>query len=458
MKETITECIINGVIYVYDGASILAHLDKAKKYYSDMVYMGVGEIFAVNGIRQTGSDKYHFFRFKTSKEIKQERKQANAAIAQLKSIFIAYDWINIMDGTYSNEWKIPTASDSDILQQFKNSNMKIKKQIEKLEGVELVQKADKDTLVVYLKEKLTNKKLRKEAAKRYPVGTKFIDMEDGKIRTVASNYFLVGDCEVNCDTPEEEWEDHKLCSNPFLFLNGKWAEIVTPLFKTEDGVDLYEGDLFYVVDKEKLVFKEWMQLAIGYKTPPTKRQFIATHETPNPEQTTLYFSSKSSAQAWIDAQKLTVLYENLTKEATERGLIDGANYLSPNGVFTRIVKYPLRLTSDKSGLMDSKCNFIFHDNKWATKIEDPKSLKLEELIDGYVYVDSTAGSCAPRIFRFSKVNMDGDGVFYSQINSKNRYSTPQRYNFCGSTLRIATIKEKKQLITAEVNNGYFYGL
>ena len=51
MKETITECIINGVIYVYDGASILAHLDKAKKYYSDMVYMGVGEIFAVNGIR-----------------------------------------------------------------------------------------------------------------------------------------------------------------------------------------------------------------------------------------------------------------------------------------------------------------------------------------------------------------------------------------------------------------------
>jgi len=270
------ECQINGVIYEFD-ACYAGSLKEAKKCYPDMVYMGYGNVISINGVRQRGLYGYHLFRLKNADEIKRERDIANLLHEMETSI--PYNWINIMDGTYSNEWKIPTASDSDILQQFKNSNMKIKKQIEKLEGVELVQKADKDTLVVYLKEKLTNKKLRKEAAKRYPVGTKFIDMEDGKIRTVASNYFLVGDCEVNCDTPEEEWEDHKLCSNPFLFLNGKWAEIVTPLFKTEDGVDLYEGDLFYVVDKEKLVFKEWMQLAIGYKLPQL-RDNLSQHTRP----------------------------------------------------------------------------------------------------------------------------------------------------------------------------------
>ena len=46
--------------------------------------------------------------------------------------------------------------------------MKIKKQIEQIEGVELVEKADKGVLVVYLKQKLSNKDLLELATAMYP--------------------------------------------------------------------------------------------------------------------------------------------------------------------------------------------------------------------------------------------------------------------------------------------------
>jgi len=72
------------------------------------------------------------------------------------------------------------------------------------------------------------KKLLKEKAKKdYPEGTKFRNLDTNSIRTVekASHSYWKDTNRITCGkTPMYEWEAEQ--SNPYLFKDGKWAEIV----------------------------------------------------------------------------------------------------------------------------------------------------------------------------------------------------------------------------------------
>lgn len=64
--------------------------------------------------------------------------------------------------------------------------------------------------------------------------------------------------------------------------------------------------------------------------------------------------------------------QELIKEAEKRGLKDGVRYVSPNGKFKRVVKYPLYVSCDGS-LADEDGQLLFHatTSKWATPIKEP---------------------------------------------------------------------------------------
>jgi len=64
-----------------------------------------------------------------------------------------------------------------------------------------------------------------EAEKRYPVGTKFAQLEYCAKRTVKESWhYITKDNNICCGkTPREEWDSPELPSNPYIYLNGKWA-------------------------------------------------------------------------------------------------------------------------------------------------------------------------------------------------------------------------------------------
>jgi len=72
------------------------------------------------------------------------------------------------------------------------------------------------------------KKLLKEKAKKdYPEGTKFRNLDTNSIRTTGKTNHLYhkSNSRITCgNTPMYEWESEQ--SNPYLFKDGKWAEIV----------------------------------------------------------------------------------------------------------------------------------------------------------------------------------------------------------------------------------------
>jgi hypothetical protein len=85
--------------------------------------------------------------------------------------------------------------------------------------------------------------LLQEAKKKYPIGTKFISPSSGK-ESVSNGIF--------------RWNRDSVFSNQMcVYYRGKWAEIVPNkkyILTTEDGVDKYEGDMMYAVNKKTLNF------------------------------------------------------------------------------------------------------------------------------------------------------------------------------------------------------------
>ena len=272
--------------------------------------------------------------------------------------------------------------------------MKIKKQIEKIKGVEFVEKVDKGVLCVYLKQRMSNKDLLELAQAMYPVGTKFIETETGDVRTVSQDgHFLSDDHRGICcgATPIPEWEGGDKHSNPYVFDNGQWAEIAHPLFTTEDGVDVYVGDLFYVVYVNDLSFRKWTSRAESTPVGLTNIQFHASEETPEARENELFFSSEASAQAWIDSQKPIVF-------------VEGEIYTS----------------KDDYG-------------QWIFRFKSARHITFR---DG---VTVNAYSCL------------SDKDEYEQ----NDWMTASEED---RTVAIASLEEKKRLIVAEVHNSYFHGL
>jgi len=90
-------------------------------------------------------------------------------------------------------------------------------------------------------EECTKEWLLKEAKKRYPIGTKIKSLVDGKIKEVeGSPQFSFNGKDLICNTTSG--------GGAYLSMNNKWAEVVRePLFTTEDGVDIYEGDEVWMI-------------------------------------------------------------------------------------------------------------------------------------------------------------------------------------------------------------------
>ena len=102
--------------------------------------------------------------------------------------------------------------------------------------------------------------LIEEANHKYPIGTKFKDLQRGNIRTVSAANHSVFETEDSGlivsvgHTPESEWKDS--CSNPCLYLNNKWAEIVKETkFKIGGYVVEYDGGSEFKVDSNSYPVK-----------------------------------------------------------------------------------------------------------------------------------------------------------------------------------------------------------
>jgi hypothetical protein len=154
------------------------------------------------------------------------------------------------------------------------------------------------------KEAYDRKELLKEAKKRFPIGTATGDTHSSPIKGALK----VTDLEWYSDTGIRFRVPNRTYY-AYVYYRGKWAEIVKPLFTTEDGVEIYKGDDVFIYNKsgKEVIFK-------------FDNYFGRTSNC------NLYFSTKEAAEAWIK--------ENRPKEKTledyEKMLIIGCTSENSN--------------------------------------------------------------------------------------------------------------------------------
>lgn len=144
------------------------------------------------------------------------------------------------------------------------------------------------------KEAFDRQELLEEAKRRYPVGTRFKSAAPWS----SSEFYIVKGDPIN-------WQNTSYPDGVgntdfgMLYANGKWAEIIKPIFKTEDGIDVYEGDTIYYVRKD---FKGSSNEIIEY------RNYQGLYSGLN-----IYFSTKEAAEDWLSKNKPKDLqyYEDL---------------------------------------------------------------------------------------------------------------------------------------------------
>jgi hypothetical protein len=143
------------------------------------------------------------------------------------------------------------------------------------------------------KEAYDRQELLKEAKLKYPVGTRYISTYAGKIYTLCGIIMFSSD-ESRVVNP----------SGGTLYQNGKWATILQPIFKTQDGVDMYEGDKFYGVYQHINTLISHSN-SLSYK-------FTVGSNAPNSDDA-IWFSTKQLAQDYINANKVKTLsdYEDM---------------------------------------------------------------------------------------------------------------------------------------------------
>lgn len=98
----------------------------------------------------------------------------------------------------------------------------------------------------YCKPSTKEEYLLQEAHRMYPKGTKFKSAAQPDNRVIISSGIF------------ETWSmtEGITTNNMLVYYNGTWANIVKPLFKSEDGVDIYKGDTYYIVYTDKYIEKE----------------------------------------------------------------------------------------------------------------------------------------------------------------------------------------------------------
>lgn len=88
------------------------------------------------------------------------------------------------------------------------------------------------------KEEYDKQEIIAEAKRRYPEGTKFRTLSESNNVVSTKSYWHYSNDQI--------WF-HGVSSNGVVYQNGIWAEIVTPVIRSHDGVDLYDGDSYYSV-------------------------------------------------------------------------------------------------------------------------------------------------------------------------------------------------------------------
>lgn len=147
------------------------------------------------------------------------------------------------------------------------------------------------------------------AKEKYPVGTRFrvvhnpqtictVKSHDRHINTFVNNNGLV------INFIKEEYDMN--CNSASVYWNGKWADVVTPIFVTEDNVNIYEGDSYWFCG---INVESWSdESMVNYKA-----YFVESARKAKFSNYCRFFSTKESCQEYIDKHKEKTLndYENI---------------------------------------------------------------------------------------------------------------------------------------------------
>lgn len=135
--------------------------------------------------------------------------------------------------------------------------------------------------------------LLEEAKEKFPVGTKFklIQAPHITVTIEEEDEFLVAkDGSISTSIKSKEGY-YKVIYNTY---NDVWATKLEPLLKTEDGIDIYEGDSYWFVNK---------------KTFHIEYSKHASNRCPS-EKSLMYFSTKENAQKYINSNKVVGTYQD----------------------------------------------------------------------------------------------------------------------------------------------------
>lgn len=143
-------------------------------------------------------------------------------------------------------------------------------------------------------EKFEVQEIMDKAKVDYPIGIKFIDAHVNPEKGV----FTVSKYEYHFDENYPQYEGiiggkNDNGNNVFIWTKSMgWADKVMPLFKTEDGVEVFKGEKTFVIKKDTYVF-------------PTQEPDRYVGDEPD----FLYFSTKAAALEYVDKHKTKTLYD-----------------------------------------------------------------------------------------------------------------------------------------------------
>lgn len=165
-----------------------------------------------------------------------------------------------------------------------------------------------------------------EAKKLFPVGKR------------VSNFNINLNCTFNITGDKFKWYGKVLlidgestetgCTYTVRSYDGIWAEVMKPILKTEDGVDIYEHDHYYTMD-----MIQGLDASISI-TNDSVIPYVAGRR---------YFSSRKAAKEWLDKHFLKNLstYENslFEKNLPIKSVVDGIEVVSSRALFYNIMKH-----------------------------------------------------------------------------------------------------------------------
>ena len=161
-------------------------------------------------------------------------------------------------------------------------------------------------------------KLLEEAHKRYPIGTKYISISPDTLGikpTVRESFMCVSTTKGLVKITDG-------CGGS-VYYDGKWAEIVKePLFTTEDGVDIYEGDEYWVV-------------FMNYE--PERLIGVSTIKYTNFLEGKKRFSTKEKAQEYLDLNEPQYSKQDIMDAIKNAEINLGRNKIHGAELITKIV-------------------------------------------------------------------------------------------------------------------------